>query len=430
MDLCIIGVGYVGLATAAVLANLGRHVFCVDADATRIECLRKGECPIHEPGLRESLCSNLENGRLSFTTDTPAAVHAADIVFIAVGTPVDANNCANLFHLRAAALDIASALNGPKLIVNKSTVPVGTGNLLAQIIRDNAPFDIGFDFCSNPEFLREGCALQDTLKPDRIIIGANDRGAAQKLVDLYAPLQRPIIITDIAAAEMIKYASNAFLATKISFINAIADICELVGADVSVVAEGMGLDPRIGPEFLKPGLGYGGSCLPKDAECFISSATAAGYDFSLLRAVQEVNDARVSRFVERMETALSDLRGKTIGVLGLAFKPNTDDLRDSRAVELVAALLDRGATVKAHDPVAMPKCAVRLPQVHYVKNPYEAARDADALVIATEWDEFKALDLERIRDLMARPVIFDGRNVYDPKSVRALGFRYHSVGRP
>jgi UDPglucose 6-dehydrogenase len=283
--------------------------------------------------------------------------------------------------------------------------------------------------CSNPEFLREGCALQDALHPDRIIIGADNPAAAQKLADIYSPLACPVIQTDLATAEIIKYASNAFLATKISLINAVADICELVGADVSVVAQGMGADPRIGHDYLQPGLGYGGSCLPKDVESFIAFAAAHGYEFKLLRAVRNVNDARIPRFVRRLERATGGLQGKTVGVLGLAFKPNTGDLRGSKAVELIQALLERGATVKAYDPVAMPECRKRLPQAQYADNPYELARGCHALVAATEWDEFKALNLGVIRDLMIEPVLFDGRSIYGPEKVCSLGFRYCGVGR-
>ena len=430
MNISVIGMGYVGLATAAVFADLGNDVVGVDSDAGKVESLRSGECPIFEPGLQEMLSRSRAEGRISFTTDTAAAVGACEIIFIAVGTPPGADGGTDLSQVRAAARDIARGINGYKIVVNKSTVPVGTGNLVADILRQHAPPGAQFDVCSNPEFLREGSAIEDTLAPDRIVIGVSNHEAAQKLLELYSPLERPIIVTDVATAEMIKYASNSFLAAKVSFINAIADICELVGADVSTVAHGMGADRRIGHEFLQPGLGYGGSCFPKDADSLISAAAARGYDFALLRAVQQVNDARVGRLVERMVEAMGDLEGKTVGVLGLAFKPNTDDLRESKAVGLVRALLERGAAINAFDPAAMEKCAALLPQVQYAESMYEAARGCHALVVATDWNEFKLINLARVKELMAAPVIFDGRNIFAPDKVRALGFRYYSVGRP
>ena len=430
MNISVIGMGYVGLATAAVFADLGNDVVGVDSDAGKVESLRSGECPIFEPGLQEMLSRSRAEGRISFTTDTAAAVGACEIIFIAVGTPPGADGGTDLSQVRAAARDIARGINGYKIVVNKSTVPVGTGNLVADILRQHAPPGAQFDVCSNPEFLREGSAIEDTLAPDRIVIGVSNHEVAQKLLELYSPLERPLIVTDVATAEMIKYASNSFLAAKVSFINAIADICELVGADVSTVAHGMGADRRIGHEFLQPGLGYGGSCFPKDADSLISAAAARGYDFALLRAVQQVNDARVGRLVERMVEAMGDLEGKTVGVLGLAFKPNTDDLRESKAVGLVRALLERGAAVRAFDPAAMDKCAALLPQVHYAESVYEAARGCHALVVATDWNEFKLINLARVKELMAAPVIFDGRNIFAPDKVRALGFRYYSVGRP
>ena len=430
MNISVIGMGYVGLATAAVFADLGNDVVGVDSDAGKVESLRSGECPIFEPGLQEMLSRSRAEGRISFTTDTAAAVGACEIIFIAVGTPPGADGGTDLSQVRAAARDIARGINGYKIVVNKSTVPVGTGNLVADILRQHAPPGAQFDVCSNPEFLREGSAIEDTLAPDRIVIGVSNHEVAQKLLELYSPLERPLIVTDVATAEMIKHASNSFLAAKVSFINAIADICELVGADVSTVAHGMGADRRIGHEFLQPGLGYGGSCFPKDADSLISAAAARGYDFALLRAVQQVNDARVGRLVERMVEAMGDLEGKTVGVLGLAFKPNTDDLRESKAVGLVRALLERGAAVRAFDPAAMDKCAALLPQVQYAESVYEAARGCHALVVATDWNEFKLINLARVKDLMAEPVIFDGRNIFAPDKVRALGFRYYSVGRP
>jgi len=421
--------GHVGLVTAVVFADLGNDVIGTDTDGDMIGRLADRECPIYEPGLQEMLCRNLDERRISFTTDTAQAVAASDIVFIAVSTPAGPDGSPDLSHVRAAALNIACGLDGYTIVVNKSTVPVGTGDLVARILAENRPADAQFDVCSNPEFLREGSAIEDTLAPDRIVIGVSNHQVAAKLIELYAPLDRPTIVTNIATAEMIKYASNTFLATKVSFINAIADICEAVGADVPTVAQAMGADHRIGHTFLQAGLGYGGACFSKDAESLIATAAAHGVDFSLLRAVQGVNNDRVPRLVARLGEALGGVEGKTIGVLGLAYKPNTDDLRGSKAVELIRALLDRGAAVRAFDPVAMPKCAELVPGVCYAENIYDLAPGCHALVVATEWNEFKLCNLARIKELMAEPVIFDGRNIFTPDKVRALGFTYLSVGR-
>jgi len=432
--------GHVGLVTAAVFADLGNDVVGADVDAAKIACLRAGECPFYEPGLQELLHRNLEERRIAFTTDTAAAVSASDIVFITVGAADAGGDSLDAASLRAVALEVARGMGASraqseparaprKLVVNKSTAPVGAGDAIMQTLEEHAPAGARFDFCANPEFLREGSAIEDALKPDRIVIGARDGDAAARLAELYAPLDRPIIITDVATAELIKYASNCFLATKISFINAIADMCELVGADAGAVAQGMGADHRIGHEFLQPGLGYGGSCFPKDVETLIAIAAARGCDFALLRAAREVNHSRVGRLVARMTEALAGVRGKTIGVLGLAFKPNTDDLREAKAVELIRALLAAGATVRAYDPEAMARCAALLPEVQYCENAYETACGCRALVVATEWNEFKSLNLARVRDVMAEAVIFDARNIFPPEKVRALGFRYYSVGR-
>ncbi|UCH34365.1 MAG: UDP-glucose/GDP-mannose dehydrogenase family protein [Armatimonadota bacterium] len=430
LDICVIGMGYVGLVTAAVFADMGNDVVGVEVDAEKVARLAAGECPIYEPGLQELLSRTLQEGRLSFTADTAAAVAASEVIFIAVNTPMGDNGLPDLSQVEAAACAIAPAASGRKIVVNKSTVPVGTGDVVARIVADNAPPGAEVDVCSNPEFLREGSAIEDAFNPDRIVIGASNGDAASKLVELYAPLNRPVIVTDVASAEMIKYASNSFLATKVSFINVIADICEEVGADVSAVAHGMGADRRIGHEYLQPGLGYGGSCLSRDAEALISTAAAAGCDFALLRAAQDVNHARVGRLVARMAEAMGGLDGRTVGVLGLAFKPDTDDLREAKAVELIRVLLERGAKVRAYDPVAMEKCAALLPDVAYAESADDAARGCDALVVATEWHEFKSMDLARIKALMSAPVIFDGRNAFSPERVRALGFRYYGIGRP
>jgi UDPglucose 6-dehydrogenase len=430
MNISVVGTGYVGLVTGAVFADLGTDVVCVDKDAAKIEALRAGRMPIYEPGLEELVQRNAADRRLAFTTDLGDAVRRSDIVFIAVGTPAKATGESDLSAVEEVALGIARALDRYKVIVNKSTVPVGTGDLVRDIIARNRRRPVDFDVVSNPEFLREGSAIEDTLRPDRIVIGAPNQQVAMTLLELYAPLERPMIITDVPSAEMIKYASNAFLATKISFVNAIANICDLAGADVTQVVKAMGMDPRIGGAFLQAGLGYGGSCFPKDTDALIQTAAGFGYDFRLLRAVVEVNRERAQRFVALMQKVLDPLDDRVIAVLGLAFKAKTDDMREARSVEVIPRLLDAGARVRAYDPVAMPNAKTLLgPAVEYCASSYEAAEGADAVAIVTEWNEFKLLNLERLRGLMRRPLIFDGRNIYEPERVRRLGFEYHSVGR-
>jgi UDPglucose 6-dehydrogenase len=386
--------------------------------------------PIYEPGLEELVQRNVADSRLAFTTDLGDAVRRSDIVFIAVGTPSKATGESDLSAVEEVALGIARALDRYKVIVNKSTVPVGTGDLVRDIIARNRRRPVDFDVVSNPEFLREGSAIEDTLRPDRIVIGAPNQQVAMTLLELYAPLERPMIITDVPSAEMIKYASNAFLATKISFVNAIANICDLAGADVTQVVKAMGMDPRIGGAFLQAGLGYGGSCFPKDTDALIQTAAGLGYDFRLLRAVVEVNRERAQRFVALVQKVLDPIEDRVIAVLGLAFKAKTDDMREARSVEVIPRLLEAGARVRAYDPVAMPNAKTLLgPAVEYCASSYEAAEGADAVAIVTEWNEFKLLNLERLRGLMRRPLIFDGRNIYEPERVRRLGFEYHSVGR-
>ena len=430
MNISVVGTGYVGLVTGAVFADLGNDVVCVDKDAAKIEGLRAGRMPIYEPGLEELVQRNVADSRLAFTTDLGDAVRRSDIVFIAVGTPSKATGESDLSAVEEVALGIARVLDRYKVIVNKSTVPVGTGDLVRDIIARNRRRSVDFDVVSNPEFLREGSAIEDTLRPDRIVIGAPNQQVAMTLLELYAPLERPMIITDVPSAEMIKYASNAFLATKISFVNAIANICDLAGADVTQVVKAMGMDPRIGGAFLQAGLGYGGSCFPKDTDALIQTAAGLGYDFRLLRAVVEVNRERAQRFVALMQKVLDPLDDRVIAVLGLAFKAKTDDMREARSVEVIPRLLDAGARVRAYDPVAMPNAKTLLgPAVEYCASSYEAAEGADAVAIVTEWNEFKLLNLERLRGLMRRPLIFDGRNIYEPERVRRLGFEYHSVGR-
>ena len=430
MNICVVGTGYVGLVTGAVFADLGNDVICVDNVREKIEGLQQGRMPIYEPGLEEMVARNVADGRLTFTTTLADGVKKSEIIFIAVGTPPKANGETDLSAVEDVARGIARTMDGYKVIVNKSTVPVGTGDLVREIILSAQPKRVPFDVVSNPEFLREGSAIEDTLRPDRIVIGAPTQQVAMTLLELYAPLERPMIITDVPSAEMIKYASNAFLAAKISFINAIANVCELGGGDVTQVMKGLGLDPRIGPAFLQAGLGFGGACLPKDVESLVHTAATLGYDFKLLKSVAEINRERAQHFVETMRKALGPLDDKVIAVLGLAFKPNTDDMRDAKSVEVVALLQEAGAKIKAYDPVATENARRLLPRgVTYCASPYEAAEKADALALITEWNEFKFLNLERLRSLMRRPVIFDGRNLYEPDRMRRLGFEYHSIGR-
>lgn len=429
MNICVIGAGYVGLVTAAVLADLGNEVICLDTDEKKIAVLRRGVMPIFEPGLEEMVKRNCADGRLSFTTDYAQAIPGAEIVFLAVSTPPLPDGQADLSFLSAAVESTARHLEGETLVVVKSTVPVGCGDLVRKLLEQHAPRSARYEVASNPEFLREGSAISDSLRPDRIVIGCGCQEGAMKLVELYAPLERPMLLMDVKSAELVKHASNSFLATRISFINGIADLCERSGADIQQVIKGLGADARIGHAFLSPGLGYGGSCFPKDTEALASTCAALGCRFELLEAVIAANRRRVPAFVSRLERVLGPLHGQTLAVLGLAFKPNTDDLRESKAMELVRALLAAGATVRAYDPVAMEGARRVLPEAIYCENPYLAAEGAAALVIATEWNEFKQLNLERIRAALRQPLIFDSRNLYAPEKMRALGFRYLTVGR-
>jgi UDPglucose 6-dehydrogenase len=441
-NIVVIGVGYVGLVTGTCLADLGNRVICVDIDEARIEKLKQGIMPIYEPGLEEMVRRNVAAGRLSFTTSYHEAINnpdgPAEIVFIAVNTPMGVDGEAELRYVRAVAERIAEVMDHPLIVVNKSTVPVGTGDWVADIIRNRQPRAIPFSVVSNPEFLREGSAISDFMNPDRVVLGSLNEEAAQKVAQLYLPLriQGPIMITDLRTAEMIKYASNAFLATKISFINEIANICEALGADVKEVADGMGYDKRIGRAFLDAGLGYGGSCFPKDVKALAHMANVQGKHPQLLEAVMQINaDARrnivakVCALVGNNGFHLSRLEGKTIGVLGLSFKANTDDIRDSQPIDIIRMIQAEGGTVKAYDPVAMPNAAQVLHNVKLCNDPYEVAEGSDALILATEWNEFKNLDLLRIKQLMKQPVIVDGRNLYEPRKMRELGFVYRGVGR-
>ncbi|HTG09803.1 MAG TPA: UDP-glucose/GDP-mannose dehydrogenase family protein [Candidatus Eisenbacteria bacterium] len=430
MNICVVGTGYVGLVTGAVFADLGNDVVCVDNDQKKIEALRAGQMPIYEPGLEEMVVRNKDDGRLSFTTDLPGAVRQSDVVFIAVGTPPKDTGETDLSHVEAVATEIGRSMDRYKVVVNKSTVPVGTGEFVREVITRHQPRPIDFDVVSNPEFLREGSAIEDTLRPDRIVIGAPNQQVAMTLVELYAPLERPMIITDLPSAEVIKYASNAFLASKISFINAIANICENAGADVSQVMKGMGLDSRIGMQFLQAGLGYGGSCFPKDVDSLIHTASQLGYDFKLLRSVVEINKERASHLVDMMRKAMGGLEDKTIAVLGLAFKPNTDDMREAKSLEVVRLLHAAGVEIRAYDPVAMDNAKPLMPEgVVFCESAYEAAAGADGVALLTEWNEFKYLNLDRLRGLLRHRLIFDARNLYEPERMRRLGFEYYSIGR-
>ena len=430
MNICVVGAGYVGLVTGAVFADLGNEVVVVDNVPDRVLMLQAGHLPIYEPGLEEMVARNVSDGRLSFTTDLPGTVRRSVIVFIAVGTPPKTDGQTDLSAVEAVAQEIGRAMDRYIVVVNKSTVPVGTGEFVREVIERHQRQPVPFDVVSNPEFLREGSAIEDTLRPDRIVIGAPTQQVAMTLLELYAPLERPMIITDVPSAEMIKYASNAFLATKISFINAVANICELAGADVTQVMKGMGLDARIGPAFLQAGLGYGGSCFPKDTDSLIHTAATLGYKFDLLRAVVDVNAGRTTHFLSTIERALAPMHTRRIAILGLAFKPNTDDMREAKSIDVITRLIDLGATVCVYDPVAIPNARKVLPTlVEYADSPYAAATGADGVALITEWNEFKFLNLERLRGVMRQPIVFDGRNLWEAERMRRLGFEYYSIGR-
>ncbi|MEA5078090.1 MAG: UDP-glucose/GDP-mannose dehydrogenase family protein [Anaerolineaceae bacterium] len=429
--ICVVGTGYVGLVTGTCFADLGNDVTCLDVDHNRIDKLLQGEMPIYEPGLEQLVEQNVKAGRLKFTTDYTSALDKAEYAFIAVGTPSGTDGEADLQYVRSAAEKIADLVDWPIVVINKSTVPVGTGDWVSDIInnrRKNRPLE--FSVVSNPEFLREGSAIGDFMTPDRVVLGSLNRDAAQKVAQLYQPLRCTIMITDLRTAEMIKYASNAFLATRISFINEIANMCEELGADVNEVARGMGLDKRIGPSFLDAGLGWGGSCFPKDVKALEHMAVLNGTHPQLLQAVMEINRNQRRRAVMKVRKALGgNLNGKTIGVLGLAFKPNTDDIRESPALEIIHLLQNEGATVKSYDPQAMENVAKVSPKTVLCENPYQVADGADALILATQWNEFKQLDFARIHTMMNKPILLDGRNLWDADTLRALGFKYIGVGR-
>ena len=434
MHICVVGTGYVGLVTGACLADFGINVTCIDKDETKIAMLLEGKIPIYEPGLDALVETNAKAGRLHFSTDLGPAIESALAIFIAVGTPPRDDGSADLSYVVQVAESIADNLNGYKVVVTKSTVPIGTGQLIEQIISERVNGSHPFSVVSNPEFLREGSAIEDFMRPDRVVIGARDAQAIAIMKDIYSPLyliETPFVITNVESSELIKYASNAFLATKITFINEVAELCERLGADVHHVARGMGLDKRIGPKFLHPGPGYGGSCFPKDTQAMTEIAREAGRPFEIVETVVAVNDRIKGSVIDRVRTAAdSDLAGRTVAILGLSFKPETDDMRDSAAIPLVQALVADGATVRAFDPVAMDNARALLPsEVVYCADSYDAAEGADILVIATEWNQFRSLDMERIRDTLNQPVVVDLRNVYQPDRMREQGFTYHSIGR-
>jgi UDPglucose 6-dehydrogenase len=432
MHIAVIGTGYVGLVTGACFAEFGVDVTCVDIDAEKIARLTAGDMPIYEPGLEQLVSKNTQSGRLRFTTDLKQAVQQALVIFLAVGTPPNSDGSPDLSFVESAARSVAEHMNGYKVIVTKSTVPIGTGEYLRKLIREQQKSRLNFGIVSNPEFLREGAAINDFMRPDRVVIGSRDEEAIAIMRDLYRPLyliEAPFVLTSLEAAELTKYAANAFLATKISFINEIASLCESIGCDVHDVARAIGMDRRIGGKFLHPGPGFGGSCFPKDTQALASVAREFGRDSMIVDAVIEVNRRQRRAMVPKIEKLVGELGGKTIAILGLAFKPETNDMREAPAIDIISGLLERGATVRAYDPVAMSEAAEVLPAITYAGDEYEAVTGADALVFVTEWNQFRALDMRRIRDLMKSPRIADLRNIYEPEDMRELGFEYVGVGR-
>ena len=429
-QICVVGVGYVGLVTAACFSDLGNRVVALDVDENRVENLKKGIMPIYEPGLEELVNRNVKGGRLTFTTSYADALKGAEYAFIAVGTPSGVDGAADLQYVEVAARSIAKAMTAPLIIINKSTVPIGTGDWVADIVKSAQPKPIEFAVVSCPEFLREGSAIADFMSPHRNVIGSLDKDAANKVAQLHLPLRSPIVITDLRTAEMIKYASNAFLAAKISFINELADVCEAYGADVKEVAAGMGYDARIGRHFLDAGLGWGGSCFPKDVQALAYMAKEKGLNPRILNDVVNVNYDRRQSVAKDVEKMLGgSLKGKTVGLLGLAFKENTDDMRDAPSVDISNALIAGGAKVRGYDPVARQAAAPLMPSVEIFDEMYKMAKDCDALIVVTPWNEFKQLDLEKVKGLLKTPVIYDGRNIYDPARMKEMGFTYRAIGR-
>lgn len=432
MHIAVIGTGYVGLVTGACFAEFGVEVTCVDVVEDKINKLNQGIIPIYEPGLDKIVEKNSKAGRLHFTTDIKSAVEQALVVFLAVGTPPKEDGSPDMSYYQQAAKDIAEAMNGYKVLVTKSTVPVGTGKWLRDFVAENLKMKTNFGVASNPEFLREGAAIEDFMRPDRVVIGSNEEDAIAIMKDLYRPLyliETPIVITSLEAAELIKYAANAFLATKITFINEIANLCDAIGCDVHDVARGMGMDRRIGSKFLHPGPGYGGSCFPKDTRAFTKVGDKYDVETSVVDAVIEANEFQRHAMIPKIEKLLGDLNGKQIGVLGLSFKPETDDMRESPATDIIKELQKRGAKIRAFDPVAMEEAKHCLSDVEYATDEYDAIKDGDALVIVTEWNQFRALDMQKVKSLLKTPKIADLRNIYEPKDMRELGFEYVGVGR-
>jgi len=432
MNICVIGTGYVGLVTGACLAEFGMNLICVDNDQEKIRLLKEGTIPIYEPGLEGLVAKNVREGRLSFSSNLEEAVKTSLVVFIAVGTPSHEDGSADLQAVEEVAREIGRSMNGYKVVVIKSTVPVGTARRLKELIQDCQGQPVSFDIVSNPEFQREGSAIEDFMRPDRVTIGAESEQALAIMKDIYSALyliETPFVITGLETAEMVKYAANAFLATKVSFINEVANLCERMGADVHHVAKAMGLDGRIGKKFLHPGPGYGGSCFPKDTRALSRMAREKGYAFEILDSVIRVNEEQKKRMVGKIQEKVGDLRGKIIGILGLSFKPNTNDIRESSSMVIIGDLLAMGAKVKAFDPVAMDEAKAVLPEVEYERDPYDVAKGSDALVLVTEWNQFRRLDLQRIKTLLKSPIFIDLRNVYDPDQMKRLGFSYCGVGR-
>jgi UDPglucose 6-dehydrogenase len=433
MNIAVVGTGYVGLVTGACFAEFGMHVTCVDKIEEKIRDLKAGRMPIYEPGLEEMVERNVKQGRLTFTTDLATAVEQSLVIFIAVGTPPDGSGAADLTFVREVALAVAQHLNEYKVVVTKSTVPMGTGSMIRKLIEEHRKSPVAFSVASNPEFLREGAAVEDFMRPNRVVIGTEDPQASAILKDLYRPLylfETPFVVTDVVTAEMVKYASNAFLATKISFINEMANLCDRIGADVHDVARGMGLDNRIGGKFLHPGPGFGGSCFPKDTVAVAQIARNHGYRLRIVEAVIDVNNDQIGQVIGKVREVIGDPKGKTAALLGLSFKPNTDDIRESPPIRIVEILKEWGMRIRAYDPVAMEPAKRTLKDVTFAKNEYDAAEGADVLIVATEWNQFRQLDLGRLKRLLLRPAIVDLRNIYEAAEMKRLGFSYRCVGRP
>ena len=431
MKLTIVGTGYVGLVTGTGFANLGNDVICLDVDKSKVDQLKNGQLTIYEPGMEEIFKRNLKGGRLKFTTDTIKAIQESDIIFICVGTPSNSRQEADLTAVKEVAQSIGKFMDDYKIVVNKSTVPVGTADLVKGVILENQSQSIEFDVVSNPEFLREGAAVKDFENPDRIIIGTDSPRAEEMLTSLYrsvARTDRPIMVTGIKSAELIKYASNSMLATRISFMNQLSHLCEKTGADIKAVSRGLGLDGRIGSRFLHAGIGYGGSCFPKDVKALIATLKEYGCDADLFEAVHKINEKQKNVVVDKLKS-VSEIKNKTIAIWGLSFKPKTDDIREAPSIQIIAELQNAGAKIKAYDPVAMENAKQVFNDIEFFESPYEAIKDCDALIVVTEWDEFRNLDLRAVKVLLKKPVIIDGRNIYDPKEMQKLGFTYLSIGR-